>query len=72
MSEPGRAKVARRIETAKNAIADAQRDLATVLSEIEAGARAEKRHIGEPLAVALGRLRVALSELATLEDLLAD
>ncbi len=59
------------IEGAKKAIAEAQRDLTSVLGELETGQRAEKRHVGEPVNLALDRLRVALAELGTLEDLLA-
>ena len=59
-----------RIENAKSAIVDAQRELALVISEMQSGRRAEKRHIGEPLEEALGRLQVAQTELAALESLL--
>ena len=72
MSEIAGKEIVERIQTAKTAIAEAQRDLAGVIGEIEARERAEKQHVGESLNLALGRLRGALAELATLEELLAD
>lgn len=59
-----------RIETAKEAIAAAQEDVAGAVAEIAAGDRAEKRHAGDRLKAALDRLGLAQKELARLEELL--
>jgi hypothetical protein len=59
-----------RIEAATRAIAAAQNDVSEAITEIAEGARAEKRHAGDRLKVALDRLRGAQAELASLEELL--
>ena len=71
MAEIALEEMKQRIQVAKTALAEAQRDLALAIGEMEAGPRADKRHVGEPLKMALQRLRVAQTELATLVDLLA-
>jgi hypothetical protein len=65
-------KMKERIASARDAIMEAERTLAAAISEIEGARRAEKRHVGEPLGLALERLRVAKGELASLEDLIGD
>jgi hypothetical protein len=59
-----------RIEAAKSAITDAQRDLRDAMDEIVAAGRAEKRHATERLKTALERLRGAQTDLTRLEELL--
>jgi hypothetical protein len=71
MTEIGLEEMKQRVEIAKTALAEAQRDLALAMGEMDTGRRADKRHVGEPLKMALQRLRVAQTELAALVDLLA-
>ncbi len=59
-----------RIESAKRAINDAQRDVTEAISEIAAADRADKRHATERLKTALEQLRGAQTELNRLEVLL--
>ena len=59
-----------RVEAARRAIAEAQRDVTEAIGEIEAAARADKRHAGDRLKAALDGLRAAQTELTRLESLI--
>lgn len=59
-----------RIEAAKRAIAEAQRDVTEAMGEIGAADRADKRHATDQLKTALEKLRDAQTDLTRLEDLL--
>lgn len=58
------------IRQAKNGVADAENDLAKLLSEIQAAPRAEKTTISEALHEAFLKLRHAREHLGRLETLL--
>ena len=57
------------IKSAKDAVADAEGDLARLLGEIQTGVRAEKTTISEALQKAFDKLRAARGHLVRLEDL---
>ena len=57
------------IRVAKDAIADAEGDLARLLREIQTAVRAEKTTISEALQKAFDKLRAARGHLVRLEDL---
>jgi hypothetical protein len=59
-----------RLEAAKRAITEAQRDVTDAIGEIAAADRADKRHASDQLKTALERLRAAQTELTRLEELL--
>jgi hypothetical protein len=63
--------VKHQIEAARRAIATARGDVCDAVSEIAEGARAEKRHAGDRVKIALDRLHGAQGELTRLEELLA-
>ena len=56
------------VRAAKNAIAEAEGDLARLLQEIQSASRAEKVPISEALQNAFDKLRTAREHLATLEE----
>ena len=58
----------RQIQAAKDAVADAEGDLARLLREVQSGLRAEKITISEALQKALDKLRTAREHLVRLED----
>jgi hypothetical protein len=64
--------VSEEIRAAKNGVADAENDLATLLSEIEVAPRAEKTTISAALHAAFQKLRDAREHLGKLEALLRD
>jgi hypothetical protein len=55
------------IQAAGQSVADAQRELAAVLRDIQAGARAEKTTISDALRKAFDKLRAAREHLLALE-----
>jgi len=57
------------IHAAKNAIADAEGDLAQLLSEVQVASRAEKTTISEAMQNAFHKLRAAREHLVALEKL---
>ena len=57
------------IKSAKDAVADAEGDLARLLGEIQTGVRAEKTTISEALQKAFDKLRAARGQLVRLEKL---
>jgi len=57
------------VRAAKNGVAEAEGDLARLLREIRAGARAEKITISEALQDAFEKLRATRQHLETLEKL---
>ncbi len=57
------------IHSARNAIADAEGDLAQLLSEIQTASRAEKTTISEAMRNAFQKLRAAREHLVALEKL---
>jgi hypothetical protein len=57
------------IHAAKNAIADAEGDLAQLLSEIQVASRADKTTISEAMQNAFHKLRAARQHLVALEKL---
>lgn len=57
------------VRAAKNAVADAEGDLAKLLHEIRGALRAEKVTISEALQEAFDKLRAAREHLVTLEKL---
>ena len=57
------------VRAAKNGVAEAEGDLARLLREIRAGARAEKITISEALQTAFEKLRATRQHLETLEKL---
>jgi hypothetical protein len=58
------------IEAAKNDVADAETDLARLLSEIQAAPRAEKTTISEALRIAFQKVREGREHIVKLETLL--
>jgi tRNA C32,U32 (ribose-2'-O)-methylase TrmJ len=62
--------VLEKIEIAKQAILEAQRDLEKALDELDVVPRAEKRHVTDALRDAFDRLRVAHDQLASLREML--
>lgn len=59
----------REIQAAKDAVADAEGDLARLLREIESALRAEKITISETLQKAFDKLRAAREHLVRIETL---
>lgn len=57
------------IKSAKDAVADAEGDLARILREVRAAVRAEKTTISEALQKAFDKLRAARGQLVRLEKL---
>ena len=57
------------IRAAKNGVAEAEGDLARVLSDIRGGARAQKITISEALQAAFDQVRAAREHLVTIEKL---
>ena len=57
------------VHSAKNAIADAESDLAQLLSEIQVASRAEKTPISEAMQNGFHKLRAAREHLVALEKL---
>ena len=57
------------VRAAKNAVAEAEGDLAKLLQEIRGAVRAEKVTISEVLQAAFDKLRAAREHLVTLEKL---
>ena len=57
------------IKSAKDAVADAEGDLARLLGEIQTGVRAEKTTISEALQKAFDKLRTVRERLVRLEKL---
>lgn len=55
------------IQAAGQSVADAERELAAVLGDIQAGRRAEKTTISEALRKAFAKLRAAREHLLALE-----
>jgi len=60
------------VRAAKNAVAEAEGDLAELLQEIRGALRAEKVTISEALQAAFDKLRTAREHLGTLETLARD
>ena len=59
----------REIQSAKDAVADAEGDLSRLLREVKSGMRAEKTTISEALLEAFDKLRAARGQLVRLEKL---
>jgi hypothetical protein len=57
------------IQSAKDAVADAEGDLSRLLREVKSGMRAEKTTISEALQEAFDKLRAARGRLVRLEKL---
>ena len=57
------------IQSAKDAVADAEGDLSRLLGEIKSGVRAEKTTISEALQKAFDKLRAARGQLVRLDNL---
>jgi len=57
------------IKSAKDAVADAEGDLARLLRELQAAVRADKTTISEALQKAFDKLRAARGQLVRLEKL---
>jgi hypothetical protein len=55
------------IQAAGQSVTDAERELATVLGELQAGSRAEKTTISDALRRAFAKLRAAREHLVALE-----
>jgi len=62
-------KLLQQIQAAKDAVADAEGDLARLLREVQSGLRAEKIAINEALQKAFDKLRAAREQLVRVEKL---
>lgn len=72
MSGPSKADLIAKVEVAKQAINEAEKELAGALTAIDTSPRAEKKHMSDALRSAFTRLGVAQQELTALVQAVTD